>query len=205
MSYIEPCCTDNQLPRLLRSQTCALFQTSGDVTIAHMLKAVLPLSGDRPRTLTLCLQQLSPSVVSLLNRYMRLEWISQLHLCLASVPADINQQLSAIGVPLNRICVYTVNMPTNLLLLQGSKVTVAIQGQLEADPASGLHLYAAQAAPAGSPTARTLTDTLQAYLKPRLVPTVPEPVEGPTVPEPVEGPAPTEPSPQKRKKGGKKQ
>ena len=40
MAYIEPCCAERQLPRLLKEQGMAFFQTSGDVTVRHLMKSV---------------------------------------------------------------------------------------------------------------------------------------------------------------------
>ena len=57
MNIIEPCCAERQACFLLREERghAVLMQTNGDVTIAKWLQAVMLLSGDRPRTLTLWL------------------------------------------------------------------------------------------------------------------------------------------------------
>lgn len=39
MAYVEPCCCERQLPKLLREKTI-FFQTSGDVTVRLLMKSV---------------------------------------------------------------------------------------------------------------------------------------------------------------------
>ena len=104
--YIEPCCIDNQLPRLLRQSDghAAMFQTSGDVTLEHMIKALMPMVGDRPRVLTLALPVVDDDVIALLQRYMRLEWVAHLNLILPA-PAEAESQSQAqLLSQLERIC-----------------------------------------------------------------------------------------------------
>ena len=172
--YIEPCCAENQLPRLLRQAngSAVLFQTAGDVTLEHMMKAVMLMSGDRPRVLTLALPQLSADVVALLRRYMRLEWVA--HLNLITSDTTITQHpspLTQIGVPMDRITVAIVTDATTLglLMFAGPSGTVAIQGPLCPAPSQGLHLYSAIYGPSGSPLMRSFTDPITSYIKARTV------------------------------------
>ena len=182
--YIEPCCADNQLPRLLRQAngSAVLFQTAGDVTLEHMMKAVMLMSGDRPRVLTLALPQLSADVVALLRRYMRLEWVAHLNLITTATPDEHNAYvlLSEVGVPMDRITYAPVAdaCSLGLLMFAGPSGTVAIQGPLCPAPSQGLHLYSAIYGPSGSPLMRSFTDPLTAYIKARKVElTAPAPAE----------------------------
>jgi len=173
--YIEPCCCDNQLPRLLRQSggSAVLFQTSGDVTLEHLMKAVMLMSGDRPRVLTLALPQLSASVLALLRRYMSLGWVAHLNL-ITDAPAamaDMHAVLAEIGVPMDCITYAPVTdaRPLGLLMFAGPAGTVAIQGPLCPDSTQGLHLYAALYGPSGSPLMRSFTDPIAALIKARTV------------------------------------
>ncbi len=172
--YIEPCCAENQLPRLLRQAngSAVLFQTAGDVTLEHMMKAVMLMSGDRPRVLTLALPVIDADVVALLRRYMSLEWVS--HLNLITSDATITQHpspLTQIGVPMDCITYAPVTdaRPLGLLMFAGPSGTVAIQGPLCPAPSQGLHLYSAIYGPSGSPLMRSFTDPITALIKARTV------------------------------------
>ena len=173
--YIEPCCAENQLPRLLRQAngSAVLFQTAGDVTLEHMMKAVMLMSGDRPRVLTLALPQLSADVVALLRRYMSLEWVAHLNLITTATPDEHNAYalLSEVGVPMDRITYAPVADAScmGLLMFAGPAGTVAIQGPLCPAPSQGLHLYSAIYGPSGSPLMRSFTDPITAYIKARTV------------------------------------
>ena len=172
--YVEPCCIDNQLPRLLRQSDghAAMFQTSGDVTLEHMMEALMPMIGDRPRVLTLALPVVDDDVVALLQRYMRLEWVA--HLNLITSDTTITQHpspLTQIGVPMDRITLSIVTDATTLglLVFTGDRATAAVQGQLESSVRKGLHLYSALYAPTNSPAIRSLTDPITALINARKV------------------------------------
>lgn len=173
--YIEPCCAENQLPRMLRQAngSAVLFQTAGDVTLEHMMKAVMLMSGDRPRVLTLALPVIDADVVALLRRYMSLEWVAHLNLITTqpAVMSDLQPQLERIGVPMQRITVALVADASSLglLMFAGPSGTVAIQGPLCPAPSQGLHLYSAIYGPSGSPLMRSFTDPITAYIKARTV------------------------------------
>lgn len=171
--YIEPCCIDNQLPRLLRQSDghAAMFQTSGDVTLEHMLEALMPMVGDRPRVLTLALPVVDDDVVALLQRYMRLEWVAHLNLITSQPQAQLLSQLERIGVAMDRITVAIVTdaTPLGLLVFTGANATAAVQGQLESSVRKGLHLYSALFAPTNTPAIRSLTDPIHALIKARAV------------------------------------
>ena len=173
--YVDPCCCENQLPRLLRQAGAhaVMFQTSGDVTISHLMKSVMLLSGERPRTLTLALPAWAvPSIIPLLRRYMTLEWVA--HLNLITSDTTITQHpspLTQIGVPMDRITYAPVADAScmGLLMFAGDTHTVAIAGHLEPTPSQGLHLYSALLGPSGSPALRSFTDPITALIKARAV------------------------------------
>ena len=171
--YVEPCCIDNQLPRLLRQSDghAAMFQTSGDVTLEHMIVALMPMVGDRPRVLTLALPVIDDDVAALLQRYMRLEWVAHLNLITSQPLSELQPQLERIGVAMDRITVAIVTDSTTLglLVFTGASATAAVQGQLESSVRKGLHLYSALFAPTNTPAIRSLTDPITALIKARAV------------------------------------
>ena len=173
--YIEPCCCENQLPRLLRQAGAhaVMFQTSGDVTISHLMKSVMLLSGERPRTLTLALPAFSAQLIPLLRRYMTLEWVEHLNLITTATTDEHNAYalLSEVGVPMDRITYAPVADAScmGLLMFAGDTHTVAITGHLEPTPSQGLHLYSALLGPSGSPALRSFTDPITALIKARAV------------------------------------
>lgn len=172
--YIEPCCIDNQLPRLLRQSDghAAMFQTSGDVTLEHMLEALMPMVGDRPRVLTLALPVVDDDVIALLQRYMRLEWVAHLNLITSDTTITTHPSpLTQIGVPMDRITLSIVTDATTLglLVFTGATATAAVQGQLESSVRKGLHLYSALYASTNSPAIRSLTDPITALINARAV------------------------------------
>jgi len=171
--YIEPCCVDNELPRLLRQSggSAVLFQTSGDVTLEHLMKAVMLMVGDRPRVMTLAVPSTDAEVLALLQRYLRLEWVARLRLITSEPEPIAAQQLLSMGVDSARLQLSIVDdaRPLGLLMFSGPNGTVAITGQIEPTTHKGFHLYAALFGPSGSPTLRSFTDPLDALIKARAV------------------------------------
>ncbi len=175
-----------------------MFQTSGDVTISHLMKSVMLLSGERPRTLTLALPTLSAELIPLLRRYMTLEWVAHLNLILSKSieTLDLYPQLERIGVPMDRITVALVGdvQPMGLLMFAGDTHTVAITGHLEPTPSQGLHLYSAILGPSGSPALRSFTDPITALIKARAVEIeAPKADDAPTAEGQSESPAEAQP------------
>ncbi len=173
--YVDPCCVENQLPRQIRQSGghSVPFQTAGDVTLSHFMKGIMLMSGERPRTLTLCIPVLTAEVIRLLRRYMQLEWVSHLQLVTSATPSEHNAYalLREIGVPMDRITYAPVTdaQPLGLLMFAGDTHTIAIQGQIEPVPSHGLHLYTAIYGPSGSPNIRSFTDPITALIKARKV------------------------------------
>lgn len=190
--YVEPCCVDNELPRLLRQSggSAVLFQTSGDVTLEHLMKAVMLMVGDRPRVMTLAVPSTDAEVLALLQRYLRLEWVARLRLITSESAPIAAQQLLSIGVDRGRLQLSIVDdaRPLGLLMFSGPNGTVAIQGQIEPTTRKGFHLYSAIYGPSGSPTLRSYTDPLDALIRARQV----ELKEPPTAEGQSESPATSE-------------
>ena len=71
--FIEPCCADRQLPALLRENKshAALFQTAGDITFDHILKAVSSMAGNN---------HLTAKMQKTIDRYQQRQWITEVKL-----------------------------------------------------------------------------------------------------------------------------
>ena len=70
MSYIEPCCIENQLPPLIKRGT-TFFQTNGDVTLRKLLDATTPLIGTEGHTMVLTVPEVDIELLRTLAYYLR--------------------------------------------------------------------------------------------------------------------------------------
>ena len=149
--YIEPCCAERQLGLLLREERgrVKVFQTNGDVTLGHWMQAVMLMSGDRPRTLTLSVPVFTDGMMYPIAKYMRLEWVAKLRLMTTDpLPIEILQQLAAkIGCDtealLQRIeLAADAKIPDELMAFSGTDGTVVIQGHIYDAVTPRLSLYA---------------------------------------------------------------
>ena len=190
MNIIEPCCAERQACFLLREERghAVLMQTNGDVTIAKWLQAVMLLSGDRPRTLTLWLpptavpsvavsQQPSKSPAAILttvSKYLRLGWVKKLRLMTPS-PLTYNdikhlaeQTECTVEDLLPHLELAADSTITNgLLQFDGTDGTVIIQGIIPATITPGLHLYAGTFGRTDGKAIRSITDTTNAHFRAR--------------------------------------
>ena len=149
--YIEPCCAERQLGLLLREERgrVKVFQTNGDVTLGHWMQAVMLMSGDRPRTLTLSVPVFTDGMMYPISKYMRLEWVAKLRLMTTDpLPIEILQQLAAkIGCDtealLQRIeLAADAKIPDELMAFSGTDGTVVVQGHIYDAVTPRLSLYA---------------------------------------------------------------
>jgi len=149
--YIEPCCAERQIGMLMREERgkAVVFQTSGDVTLEHWMKAVMLMSGDRPRTLTLCVPAFTEPMMRVVGRYMRLEWVSRLRLMTAEplTSEQLQQMAGKIGCEVNAIgekiiLAADAKMHGEMLAFSGPDGTVVIQGRMFDAVTPGLTMYA---------------------------------------------------------------
>ena len=149
--YIEPCCAERQIGMLMREERgkAVVFQTSGDVTLEHWMKAVMLMSGDRPRLLTLCVPVFTESMMRVVGKYMRLEWVSLLRLLTAEplTSEQLQQMAGRIGCDVNAIgekirLAADANMHGEMLAFSGPDGTVVIQGRIFDAVTPGLTMYA---------------------------------------------------------------
>ncbi|MCR5578733.1 MAG: hypothetical protein K6F74_05925 [Prevotella sp.] len=79
MSYIEPCCIDKQLPKVMKEAKggFCFFQTSGDVTLEKLLGAVSRLAGDE-HVIVLTVPEVDVMMLRTLAYYFRRGWTQAL-------------------------------------------------------------------------------------------------------------------------------
>jgi len=173
-NIIEPCCADRQLPHLLREERGhgVLFQTQGDVTLKHLMNAVMLMSGDRPRTLTIAVPELTERMQRTVGKYIRLEWVKTLRL-LTSEECRVKSEEFAAAVkseaPEAEIELAIADQPDGLLMFTGPDGTVVIQGEILDHTEPGLRLYAAVFGRTEGNGVRSITDSLNAYFRSRRV------------------------------------
>ena len=173
-NIIQPCCTEQQLTRLLREEKghAVTFQTYGDVTLEHLMKAVMLMSGDRPRTLTLAVPSLTDTMMHVVGRYLKLEWVTTLRLLTAEPLTDVQGLAAIVG------CDVATLMPRlelaadamaqdGLLAFSGPNGMVVIQGRILDAVTPGLTLYTGVFGREDSVSVRSITDAWNANFRAR--------------------------------------
>ena len=175
-NIVEPCCCERQLGYLLREERAhaVAFQTNGDVTLEHFMKAVMLLSGDRPRTLTLSVPIFTGGMMRPIARFMRLEWVANLRLMTTDpLPPEILQQFAAkIGIDtdalLQRIeLAADASIPDELMAFSGTDGTVVIQGRIYDAVTPRLSLYAGIFGRTEGKGVRSVMDAWEAHFRAR--------------------------------------
>ena len=143
--YIEPCCADQQLPKLLKD--CGggpvMFQTNGDVTIGKFLSAVsymvdTPQGGD----MTIVIGEVNVALLRLMREWFKKGWLRSLTLLttadqselISTELADYMDRVTAVHDPL---------VIDHLLIFAGEKRTLLLQGALLTEVDFSLSLYTA--------------------------------------------------------------
>lgn len=151
MNMIEPCCAERQVCRLLREnkEHAAVFQTNGDMTLAKWMQAVMLLSGNRPRTLTLAVPIFTEKMMATVGKYMQLEWVARLRLMTTdTMPIETLQRFAAkTGCELDALLQRTelaadTAVPDGLMMFAGTDGTVILQGAMFDTITPRLCLYA---------------------------------------------------------------
>lgn len=93
MAYIEPCCCERQLPRLLKEQGMAFFQTSGDVTVRHLMKSVGCMVKNGC-TMWLMAASVDVELLRVLRHWQERGWVAQVRImtrddCEAAVAGEL--------------------------------------------------------------------------------------------------------------------
>lgn len=140
MAYIEPCCCDRQLPQLLRQQRGAtLFQTNGDVTATHLLKAVCCMV-EYGNELWLAADALDLQLLRLLRHWHERNWIDHLWLITKEDQTDtVTAELSATYSD-HLHYVYRDTLATQLFCYLGPKHALVVQGEIRLTPCTSPQL-----------------------------------------------------------------
>ena len=147
---IEPCCAERQLPQLLREKKghAVLLQTSGDVTVTAMTKAVSGMTG-RGHRMTLWVPEVTKETLAFVAKGIRLGTMRGVRLLtredqgelvrevLADVIGMVSQEHGAVEV------VYGVDetLTDDVLMFDGPQGVVVLHGTMVQKVEPGLHLY----------------------------------------------------------------
>lgn len=147
---IEPCCAERQLPQLLREKKghAVLLQTSGDVTVTAMTKAVSGMTG-RGHRMTLWVPEVTKETLVFVAKGIRLGTMRGVRLLtrddqgelvrevLADVIGMVSQEHGAVEV------VYGVDetLTDDVLMFDGPQGVVVLHGTMVQKVEPGLHLY----------------------------------------------------------------
>jgi len=184
-NIIEPCCAERQLPYLLREERghAVVFQTNGDVTLEHWMKAVMLMAGsERPRVMTLAVPVFTEKMIRVVGRYLSLEWVKTLRL-LTTAPLtndELKLLTERIGCSVDTIeerveFAADARVPDGLLAFSGTEGTVIIQGRIVDAVTPGLSLYAGVFGRTEGLAVRSITDVWNANFKARRYAIVNEP------------------------------
>ena len=147
---IEPCCAERQLPQLLREMKghAVMLQTSGDVTVTAMTKAVSGMTG-RGHRMTLWVPEVTKETLVFVAKGIRLGTMRGVRLLtrddqgelvrevLADVIGMVSQEHGAVEV------VYGVDetLTDDVLMFDGPQGVVVLHGTMVQKVEPGLHLY----------------------------------------------------------------
>ncbi len=158
--YIEPCCADKQLAALLHKAfpNAVMFQTAGDLTLDHLMKATFLLVGTRPRTLTISVPVFTEEMNRAVSAFLRAGWIASFRL-LTATPVEFETGAES--------CAIADSAPS-VLFFSGLTHTIVIQGPIFDAVTPGLHLYSALYGRSDSPLLRSYLDPFNAFFKAHL-------------------------------------
>lgn len=138
MAYVEPCCCERQLPKLLREKTI-FFQTSGDVTVAHLMKSIGCLVTGR-HAMWLVAPDVDVKLLRVIRHWFAREWIYGLHL-ITNVPryALVGEELKECP---NVEYIADDMIVDGLLAFVGEHDSVAVQGAMLLEKQFSTRMYA---------------------------------------------------------------
>lgn len=172
--YIEPCCIDKQLPKLIkesRSGYC-FFQTNGDVTLEKLLGSVSHLAGNE-HAIVLTVAEVDIQMLRTLAYYFRRGWTRGLLLLTARnqrtlIEGELQDYLPRVHYAVDPLVI------DGQLAVIGDKCLI-IQGAILGQADFSLSMYAAWLGTDGD-TARSVLDPIIAKMKTKAVINAEEPV-----------------------------
>ena len=138
MAYVEPCCCERQLPRLLREKTI-FFQTSGDVTVTHLMKSIGCMV-ENGSAMWLVAPDVDVKLLRTIRHWFSREWIIALRL-ITNAPrhALVEQELE--GCP-NVEYAEDSMITDGFLAFYGKENAVVVQGAMLLEKTFATRMYA---------------------------------------------------------------
>lgn len=138
--YIEPCCIDNQLPKVMKEARggFAFFQTNGDVTLEKLLGAVSCLAGPT-HEMVLAVGEVDVMMLRTLAYYFRRGWTRGLHLVTATAQTELVR--SELGDWIDRVTYAADPLIVDGIVACIGEAAVIIQGAVLSQPDFSLTLY----------------------------------------------------------------
>lgn len=197
MAYIEPCCAERQLPRLLKEQGMAFFQTSGDVTVRHLMKSVGCMVKNGC-TMWLMAASVDVELLRVIRHWQERGWVAQVRLmtredCEAAVAGEMairvvgaavipqqtgqgaaseaagEQQQTGQDAASEVAVMYgrDERLTGGLLAFDDGKEAVVIQGEMLLGTVPGMKGYAGCFGAVGSDAVKGVMDAVKALMKAR--------------------------------------
>ena len=138
MAYVEPCCCETQLPKLLRENNI-FFHTSGDVTIHHFMKSIGCMAGNGS-AMWLVAPDVDVKLLRKIRHWFARGWIVGLHL-ITNLPQYILVEEELKGCP-NVEYVSDSMIVDGFLSFVGEQDAVAVQGAMLLEKAFATRIYA---------------------------------------------------------------
>lgn len=142
MAYVEPCCCERQLPKLLRNEG-VFFQTSGDVTAEHLMKSigcmVCPTCD-----LWLMIPAVNVKLLRVIRHWFRQKWMAGLHLLTREdqaelVKAELKDVIDSVDYAHDKMVVDGSGL---LAFVDVYDEVVAVQGDMLTAISPGMRMYA---------------------------------------------------------------
>lgn len=161
IGIMEPCCIERTLPMLLRKNSGWMpWQSNGDITFAHILKALACLAAS-PLEITLVTPNISLPILRTLKWYHQRGWLNKLTILTAPAAGETSETGETPGAPdaqeatappvesaavpqqpttsidpaneipgLDLEVLTHTDVTDDLLVITGAKATVIVQGRL---------------------------------------------------------------------------
>lgn len=174
MAFVEPCCAETQIPRLIRTAGGhALFQTNGDVTIEKLMQAACCMASGGFGEYWIVVREADVVLLRMLAHWIDRGWIRRLHLL---TEADQRTLVaSELGDGRMRLCETGSReglSSAQMFCCVGDGETVVVQGEmmLAASPTARVTAYSAAVGPnsrllAPDGIAASLIENLRAILR----------------------------------------
>ena len=179
MSYVEHCCCERQLPSLLRAHGTAMFQTSGDVLIKHLMKSVGCMVSNGS-TMWLMAERVDIPFLKTVRHWFARGWVTELWLLTKEDCSEtVNAELCPAAKPQGTVAyAHDGALCGGFLGFSDGKKTVAIQGDMLLEVKPGMKMYAGCFGDANSDSVKNVMDAVVALTKARCGMTIEEAPDG---------------------------